>query len=194
MKNFGIVILCLILLFVALFYFKKGENKKDALAPQIETSKWEKFKPRSGLFSVDLPHPPQYAQDKVAIPGTDLQRHYDMYASEEIDGTLFLISVITYPNEAEASEPLDLMKQTIDELMKAKPDNKLKKMNLTQFKSLQSFDFNFVNGEFFVEGKIFMVGKTIYVLSYVTRQGQFDATEYQRFIESFELHDKEDMK
>lgn len=191
MNKFGIVLICLILLFAGFFYLKPTEKSSNINKKPIATSNWQKFKPNSGLFTVELPHPPQYAKDMVPIPGTDLKRRYDMYVSEEIDGTLYLISVITYPNEAEASEPLDIMKQTIDELMKTKPDNKLTKMDKSQFKTLQSFDFSFVNGEFFIEGKIFTAGKTVFVLSYVTRKGEFDAADYQRFINSFELVEKE---
>lgn len=195
MNKAGIVVASMAILAAGLLYVRQ-EAKNDP-AKQVQVSgknsetfnTWVPFRPKSGLFKVLLPHPPQYAKDLVPIPGSDQKRRYDMYASEKIDGTLFLISVITYPTEAESLESADLLKQTVDELMRSKPDNQLSSIKESVFKEHPALNFIITNREFKVQGIVFMVGKNVYVLSYVARQNDFNAIEFQHFVDSFELLD-----
>jgi hypothetical protein len=199
MNKVAISIICLAIILFALFYFnpgfKDGSKNKPAAAP-IATppssdaenfATWQEFIPQSKLFKVLLPHPPQYAKDLISVPNSDIKRRYDMYASEKIDGTLFLISVITYPEDVDTSFPNDILKQTVDELMKNNPDNRLTKLKDNFFKDHQGTDFSIENREFHVEGKAMMLGKRLYLLSYVTRLNDFDPIEFQHFVDSFEL-------
>jgi hypothetical protein len=202
MSRIGIIVICLVVILLGVFYFTpslrnafkspSGATSTRNASTSESFSTWKEFVPRSKLFKVLLPSQPQYAKDIVDIPGTDQKRRYDMYASEKIDGTLFLISVITYPPEFDTSFTEDIIKQTIDELKRSKPDNKLTKLRDNAFKAQRSFDFSLDSGEFHVEGKAFMVDKIVYVLSYITRINDFDPTEYQHFIDSFELLDKQE--
>lgn len=193
MKKLGVVVVCLALLAAGLLFLKqgiKGLDRKPATVPsaaQENYASWKEFKPKSGLFKVLLPSPPQYAKDLVPIPGKDEKRRYDMYASEKIDGTIFLISVISYPTDPQSSEVAQILKQTVDELMRSKPDNHLSKNTEAIFKNLPSLDFKIDNDELQVEGKVFMRGKNVYVLSYVARADQFGTDEFRHFVDSFEL-------
>ena len=195
MNKTAIILISLAILAAGLIYVRKEAKEDSSAQAQIfdkaaeNFNSWQSFKPRSGLFKVMLPHPPQYAKDLVPIPGSDQMRRYDMYASEKIDGTLFLISVITYPTEAEASESAEILKQIVEELMRSKPDNHLSNKKESRFKSYPALDFTIANQGFRVEGKVFMVGKAVYVLSYITRKDGFNKAEFQHFIDSFELTD-----
>ena len=202
MYKIWITIACLAILLLGMFYFMPHLKNAYKTLPGTESisadtensenfSTWKKFTPQSGLFKVMLPDTPQYAKDLVAIPRSDKKRRYDMYASEKINGTLFLISVITYPQDVDTSLTDDILRQTLDELMKSHPDNRLSNFKNNLFKMHQTLDFSLNNGEIQVEGKILMVGKTVYVLSYITRNDNFDPKEYQHFMDSFELLNKE---
>lgn len=189
MYKIGIFVICLLLFLLGLFYFAPG--LKDAMfstrSSDSHFTTWKEFIPQSGLFKVLLPNPPQYAKDFVNLPDSDKKRRYDMYASEKIDGTLFLVNVITYPPEVDASLTEDVLRQTVEELMRDKPDNQLAKIENSLYKSRPTLDFNFNNRDFHVEGKVLMEGSRVYVLSYVTRLHEFDPAEYSHFIDSFEL-------
>lgn len=194
MDRLGILVICLAILAAGLFYVNQGTQDATATHSGDKNSKndskhstWLVFKPRSGLFQVALPHSPQYAKDFVPIPGTDQKRRYDMYASEDIDGTVFLISVITYPAEAVTGESSELLKQIVNELMKAKPDNQLISQKESSFQGHEALDFKFENKQFHVEGKAFKVDNRVYVLSHVTRKGDREIEDFNYFINSFEL-------
>lgn len=194
MNRTVIVVVCLAIL-VALLYYQEREQPHNTSQGGALTkdeggfSLWQEFKPQSGLFKVLLPNPPQYAKDLVPIAGSEQRLRYDIYASEKIDGTLFLISVITYPEESDVTSSMDILKQTVEELKRSKPDNEMTKVKESLYHNHQALDFSMVNREFRVEGKAFIVDKIVYVLSYGSRKSDFNATEYEHFVNSFALSD-----
>jgi hypothetical protein len=198
MNKIVVVIICLVIILLGALYFVPslqksfkvfpgGSSVKSTTSDAENFSTWQKFVPRSRLFKVMLPHKPQYAKDLLPIPDSDKKRRYDMYASEKIDGSLFLISVITYPMEVDTSFPEDIIRQTVDELMRSKPDNQLSKLDKNLLRTKPAFDFSIDNKDFHVEGQVIMDDKTVYVLSYIARKDEFDPIEYQYFIDSFQL-------
>jgi hypothetical protein len=188
MKKFITIIICLAILGIAFYYaydywqMRKGELDNFAT--------WKEFIPRSGLFKVLLPHAPQYAKDYISIPNSDQKRRYDMYVSEKIDGTVFLISVITYPPEADTSAPKEILRQNLDELMHQKPDNQLTKLLNTMFQQHQTLEFSFENRDLHVEGKAIQHDHIVYMLTYITNKQNFDPEEYHHFVHSFQILDQ----
>jgi hypothetical protein len=204
MSKIWLIVILLLLLLFGLFYFSFNlKNAYETLSgKRVSSTKsyeddnfstWSEFVPQSGLFKVTLPHSPQYAKDLVAIPNSDKKRRYDMYASEKIDGTLFLISMITYPLDVKTSPSDEILKETVEELKRSKPDNRISKSNNSTFETYPAVDFGITSPEFDVEGKAFIVDQIEYVLTYVTRKNDFDPVEYQYFIDSFKLLNKENL-
>ena len=185
MKKIVILIICLAILGLGLYYFYLHAQKEKGEIDNFAT--WKKFIPQSGLFEVLLPDQPQYGKDFVNIPNSNEKRRYDMYASEKIDGTLFFVTVITYPPEVDTSSSNDILLQNIDELIQNKSDNHLTKFLHNIFEQHQALDFSFENHKFHVEGKALQDDHIVYVLVYITPKGDFDPEEYQHFVNSFKI-------
>jgi hypothetical protein len=153
MKKAAIIVICLVILGIAIYYgydywrVRKGESDNFAT--------WSEFIPRSGLFQVLLPHSPQYGKDYISIPNSDKKRRYDMYVSEKIDGTIFLISVVTYPPDVDTSSTDEILRQNLEELMHNKPDNRLIKSLNTIVQERQTMEYSFENRDLHVEEKQF---------------------------------------
>lgn len=199
MSRFGIILVCLAVFLAGLFYLSQKPKSSGIAGSATSSDKnteseafatWKEFEPKSGLFKVMLPHLPQYAKDLVPIPGSDKKRRYDMYASEKIDGTLFLISAITYPPEVDMTDSHEILKQIVEELKNSKSDNQITNLKDSLFKTYHAEDFTIINKELQVEGKAFIVGNTVFVLSYVVKEDHFDSSEYQHYIDSFQLNPK----
>lgn len=193
MSKIWIAIICLLIVVCGLLYFSPTLNRgvlrflsrRDIQSSKAENfSSWKEFVPSSGLFKVKLPSEPQYARDYIPIPDSDKKRRYDMYASEKIDGTLFLVTMISYPDDADNSLPENILRQTVDEFMRSKPDNQLSKLQNSLDKE-NSLDFSIESKDFHIEGRIFLEGKIVYNLTYISRIDSFDPSEYQYFIDSF---------
>lgn len=150
---------------------------------------WRSFNAPSERFKVDLPAPPQYAKQAVPIPGTDTNRSYEMYVSEKLDGSIFMISLITYP-EGLNMDPAQLLHDSVDEMITTKPGNKLTSIHDSMFQNHRSVDFRIDNPKFIVAGKAFLVERTVYLLTYVASRSNFTIGEYDHFIDSFDLLSK----
>lgn len=150
-------------------------------------STWHKFIPQSNRFTVMLPDMPQYIRDLVNIPNTDKKRQYEMYIAEEVNGTLFFINIITYPNEVDTSSSIPILQDLVTEMMQSHPKNQLLKLENTLFQTHQMVEFEMDNDEFKVQGKAFMIGKVMYVLNYIARKEDFNLEDYKYFTDSFHL-------
>lgn len=148
---------------------------------------WREFSPESGSFQVLFPAVPQFAKEAVNIPNTDKKRRYEMYASETVNGTVFMVSVITYPQDYDTTNQTQTIESVIDELVVSDPANHLLESRQAVFLAFPAMDFHMVNKEFDIEGKSFMDGKTVYVLTYVARNNDYNREDYDHFIHSFHL-------
>jgi hypothetical protein len=189
MRKFAIIAMCLIVLGVGFNYFYRQWQIEKGKAEEFKT--WQEFNPESRLFKVELPSKPEYAAEWITIPNSDQKRRYDMYVSEKIDGTLFLVNVITYPPKF-ADSAQDILRQNIDEFVhrQSRVENRLTKAVDQVFESRKAIDFAFEDKEFKGEGKAIQNGNTIYILIYTAQQGEFDPQEYQKFIKSFHILEK----
>ena len=185
MKKLAILLVCLIIIGIGINFIYREIEKEKGRAHEF--SKWKEFIPQSKMFKVRLPNLPQYGNDLKEIPGSEHKRHYAIYAAEKINGTLFLIDVITYPPEVDVSSSEDLLNNNLRDFMQGKTNNELKKTLHGVFDTYRSIDFSFNNDEYEIEGKSIHNGQVVYILSYVTKKDEMDESEYKYFIDSFHI-------
>lgn len=161
-------------------HFKAEETKKYI-------STWKNFTPKSKLFEISLPNPPQYGKDFVEIPNSDKKRRYDLYASEKVDGTLFLVTVITYPFDHEIESSIDILDQNIQELMHSKENSQLNKLFQNVLDDRNYMDFNFESNGYSIEGRSIHDDHMVYMLTYISKKENVDEDEYEHFIHSFKI-------
>lgn len=148
---------------------------------------WREFSAQSGKFKVMLPAPPQYAKEAVNIPGTDKLRRYEMYVSEKLDGDVLMISLITYPEGIDISDGKQLLNDLVTEMKNSKPGNEIKKLKTITYQGQSTLEFNIANPNFNVEGRTFLLDRTIYLLTYVAKTAEFSMSDYDYFIKTFQL-------
>lgn len=172
-----------------LSFFNFGSNEKSS-----ETSKqanvpkeWKKFNPATGKFSVFLPSTPKYAIDIVNVPKTDIKRWYEMYVSEELNGTVYLINLITYHPGFDLSDVKGLLHNVVNEIASSNLNNHVEELKDTTFQGKPALYFHLNNHSIEVKGMAFLSGATVYLLTYTSREENFDDKEFNQFINSFEL-------
>lgn len=150
-------------------------------------AEWREFTSQTSHFKVSLPMPPQYAEENVSLPDTNLKRHYEMYVSEKLNGSIFMVSLITYPEGYHLSDENQTLHDLVTEMMQRKADNRLQESEDTFYRGHTALDFFITNDAFDLKGKTFIIDKTIYLLSYIARRNDFTLAEYDHFIDSFQL-------
>ena len=166
-----------------------GASKEFEPGPFAE---WRLFTAPSGQFEVDLPTIPQNAKQTIIDPKTKLPRQYDMYVAQMSNNTVYMVSLIRFPNSKESPEILK--KTVVNDLMAANPVNQLKNMEVGDFQNFKTLDFTIENNLMQINGRTFMDRETLYLLTAIYPTGQFKQEDYDHFIKSFALSPPEDTK
>lgn len=190
-----IVIIALILLSVMTLQFSKDSYKilplENSDPAKVDMEKynfqdWKEFNSPKGGFQVMMPNIPHQAAENIKDPETGEIRRYNMYISEKFDGTIFMISLITFenkPNKQEAERLLDSMMQ---DMLNSNPENSLESKSNGNYQGNPSLDFVISNSDITINAKIFMIGNTMYVLTRVAPSADTDPSEFNFFVNSFE--------
>ena len=94
--------------FVTLYFAKDSykilpleEEKPDVTLEVYNFQDWKEFSSPDGEFNVLFPTLPQHAKENLTDPKTNEVRKYNMYVAEKNDGTIFMISLISFPDMLE---------------------------------------------------------------------------------------------
>lgn len=192
-----VVVLCLLALFLAVFlwsYFAKDSYEllpmKTTLneAPLPLKDSWFQYDAPSGDFKVSLPLLPQVADQNVLDPKTGEKRRYEMYVAQTNNGTMYMISVITLPKEVDEKGKAALLKQMMDDLVAANPQNKLVSSKNVDYQGFPALDFTIENDQALIEAKEFIRNKTVYLISTIAKKDSKEKTHFKYFIDSFQLN------
>lgn len=168
------------------FGSKNGQNESNTNS-EVLPKDWKKFVPTTEKFTVYLPSVPKYAIDIVNVPNTDVKRWYEMYVSEEINGTVYLINLITYHPDFDISDVKGLLNNVVNEIVSSNLNNHVVEKKESTFKERPSLFFHITNQSIVVKGVAFLVGKTVYLLTYTATKENFQEKEFDQFIHSFDL-------
>lgn len=164
---------------------KKNENGLNS-SNQLPKD-WTKFVPFTGKFTIYLPKAPKYAIDIANEPNTDVKRWYEMYASEEVNGTVFLVNLISYHPSFDLTDTQRILHNVVNEMISSNINNKVLEITDGTFQDRKAVFFHFENESIEVKGVAFLAGITVYQLTYTALKVNFNEEEYEEFIHSFEL-------
>lgn len=160
------------------------------LEPEMAVSPfedWRTFTSTTGNFTAQFPAPPQHAAENSKESSTNDKRKYDMYVAQKNDGSTFMISLITYENKNFFHSPDTVLTNVLEEMMISNPKNRLEKSDLGDFKGYRAIDFSIENPEGRITGKAFIVGQTLYLITYIAKLDDYKENEYRYFLDSFQF-------
>lgn len=160
-------------------------NKTKQKIPEFQN--WHEFAAPDNKFKVLLPVLPQHATENVNDPLSKGKRKYDMYVSEEDDGTVFMISSISHPEAKNATDKEMLLKQLMADMSNSNPKNKLLNSKTGVYQGYQSLDFSISNDEVHIDARAFVVDNSLIVLSSISKLQNYNPQEFAFFANSFEL-------
>lgn len=188
-----------ILLILGTYFFLKDIKDSYRILPLEEVQSpplnveaysfqnWQDYSPPDGAFEVLFPTRPISAKENVQDPTTKQTRKYDMHVSEKNDGTIFMVTRITFVVPPGIKDPQELMNQMAEDMLNSNPQNLLHLKQNTSYREHEALDFAFGNDETTVHARTFVEGNTLYVLSRLSKVRAADDREYQFFLNSFDL-------
>ncbi len=173
---------------LAVFVYSRFQHSSsaDMSSSSEQYADWREFREAGGKFSSKMPSLPQHAAEAVPLQGGQGSIHYDMYLSQEKDGTTFMISQIQYPDSYE-TDATQLLDGVMQEMMRGHKDNVLKMKTTGQFQENNSLDFLIQNNDVYIRSRTFLHGKTLYVLTVIDRNIADLEAGFKKFSESFAL-------
>jgi len=186
-KFFGWTLVAIIGIAIIYWLSQRSQGDSSEGRSLVFLEEWKEYNPNNGKFTAMLPSLPQHAADSVALPSSQGFIKYDMFLSQEKDGTTFMISMIQYPNEYDTSRPMDLLDNVQKELMFGNVHNKLKSSTRGMYQEFPSIDFFIENNELVIRSKAFLVEKTLYVLTLIDRTPLDIEEHFGKYVESFHL-------
>jgi hypothetical protein len=187
-----LLVLAVILVGVIGVHFSSGMYKMlpatlDKSVPVVPFEDWKEFRSDGGHFTVSFPAIAQHATENLPDPKTHQKRRYDMYVAEKNNGSVFMVSLITYVDEKSISTPKKILKETLEEMVAANPENKILSVNEANYLNHEAIGFSLENKEARVEAKAFIVGNTLYLISYIASLDNYNKDEFRYFLSSFHL-------
>lgn len=166
------------------------EVSKPKAAEKIPNlHEWREFSSDTGKFKVLLPTVPQHVTDMFADPKTREQRKYETFVAAGDNGSAFMISAITFPNNIDADNADETLKSAVADMLARNKDNKLNKMESGKFRNQRAIDFSLSNGDLLIVGKVFAHNNILYILSMINKADSFNPKELDFFSNSFDFND-----
>jgi hypothetical protein len=157
-------------------------NPNPELALQLQT--WIEISPPAAGFKALFPVAPQNAKETV------MGREYDMYVAEHTDGTLYMVSSITFPHDSEVIQKGVVLKTLMHEMVESNPQNSLEGVQEGNENGKSTLQFKINGPSRIIEAKEFLVGDKVYILSRLSNQQHANSKEFDTFVKSFQLMEK----
>lgn len=196
MKRF-VIYLALLSALVAIFlstYFFKESYELLPMNTKLETKtlppnqSWFPYDAPGGEFTVSLPLLPQTATQDLTDPKNGEVRHYEMYIAQTAEGTIYMISLITLSKLLDESEKTEMLNQLMNDMVSANKGNKLRNSKSGVYEGMNSIDFTIdKESGHVIEAREFANGKTIYILSTISKKEDADKSHFKYFIDSFKI-------
>lgn len=149
--------------------------------------KWQKYTFESSGFSIDLPKKPEWVQQSIDVPKSDLKINYETYLSEPSDSMVFVVSVWNYPSQIDMSKPEVNLQDGFKGMLSALPGSEVLNMKMGEVNGFKSLEFLVKNDDIYFQGKLILVHNTLYQVFTVYKSTEEMNDNYGHFIKSFNL-------
>lgn len=179
--------LIIALLLGAFLLWKNSEDSTRGNGKGSEKKRWKDFSSSTGNFKVQFPSLPQHANEILKDPKTKEKKDYDMYVSEGDHGNIYMINVITFMENKHPLNEEVALKGIVNDMLSANPNSTMKRMDMATFQKAKAIDFSIEKDQTTIDGKAFIVGKKLYVLSHVAENSKHQPEDFNFFVNTFQL-------
>lgn len=163
----------------------QGKNTSYIGAESTGKTIWKLFKPQNDRFEVLLPSIPQHVSEKHPT-GTEFTK-YDVYLSQDREGSVYMISLTEYPESYEMGSPEEVLEAVKNGALGSNSKNELKSAESSTYLNMPSMDFAIESSESAIRSKVIVNEKTLVVLTAMNRNPAHLDADFATFAGSFVL-------
>ncbi len=170
--------------FFGLVFLKLGTHLNPVPAAEYN---WLEYTSPTKSFKVKFPTLPQTTSKVFTDPNTNQKRLYEMHVSQMGDGTVFMVSTITFPEKKANADDDELLAAVASDMITSNPKNVMIKTEKGTFQGHHALTFSLNGDNVKIYVKTFVVGNIIYILTEISPEVLAEHSEYDFFTNSFEL-------
>ncbi len=149
---------------------------------------WKEYTPSDGKFTVIFPHDPSHEIGILPVPSQNKNLNYEEFKSFQTKKVYYSVSYIELPKKWKMAGSNRLLLGAVEMIADHTPGAKVLSRGLTKHKNLRALDFHMAQGEEETQGRLILVGTTLFRLTAVYPSALAHQLQHQEFINSFEVH------
>lgn len=164
-----------------------GKGLTD-VAVQFEkrmVGEWIQYASDDGRFTVNFPKQPKVEAHSYEVP--DSQQSLEMSELKAKSDAVFSVSYVELPKKWRIFSAGTLLKAAMEVVRAHTPDAELLDTNRIKHKDYPAMDFRMKEGENEIEGRLILVGSTLYKLTVTYPPKASHEMQHETFLNSFEL-------
>jgi hypothetical protein len=151
---------------------------------QVTAKGWVQYISDDGKFQVQFPKKPKEASQVFEVPDGDPINLSEFKVHKEAE---FSVSYLDLPKKWKLFSANTLLKGAMGVIVEHVPGSTLIDKTLVKHKSYPAMDFRMKEGENIIEGRLILVGNTLYKLWVVYFPDTPKEAQHETFVSSFEL-------
>ncbi len=167
-----------------LFYGKDISEAAVHYEQQVAGSGWVEYISEDGRFSVHFPKKPEVATKTVEVPNGDPINLNEFKAEKD---AAFSVSYLDLPKKWKLFSSNTLLKGAMNVIQDHMPGSQIIDKKIVKHKNYPAMDFRMKEGENEIEGRLILVGNTLYRLMVVYYPDTPRDLQHETFVNSFDL-------
>jgi len=167
-----------------LFFGQKISDAAVRYEQQMVSGSWVEYTSEEGQFTVQFPKKPKVETTELPIPNSEQSLELSEYKAES--EALYSVSHLDLPRKWTIFSAGIILRGAMNAVVEHMSDVKMTASERTTHKGHQALKFTLKQGDKEVEGRLILVGKTLYRLT-VTYPPGADREQQTAFFDSFEL-------
>jgi hypothetical protein len=168
---------------------KIEETENDVKDYVKNQGQWKPYNSTIGKFKILFPGDPMHTEEKEPSSATQVGYTTNSYFYET-DEIAYYVDVVEYNNDIDASNPKINLENSLNGMVNSSAGNKLVSSEFSTYKNQYTqLEYKIVNPnqKIVFQGRNIWVGKTMYMIMVTYIDDQNFQTEYNKFVNSFEL-------
>lgn len=171
-----------------LFYGKNISEAAVHYEQQVAGSGWVEYLSENGKFSVHFPKKPEIVEKQVEVPNGD---PINLSEFKAVKDAAFSVSYLDLPKKWRLFSSNTLLKGAMNVVHEHMQGTELTDKKIVKHKSYPAMDFKMKDGENHIEGRLILVGNTLYRLMVVYYPDTPRDQQHETFVNSFDLKTSE---
>lgn len=167
-----------------LFYGKAISEAAVHYEQQVAGSGWVEYLSENGKFSVHFPQKPEVVEKQVEVPNGD---PISLSEFKAVKDAAFSVSYLDLPKKWKLFSSTTLLKGAMKVVQEHMTGTELIDKNIVKHKNYPAMDFKMKDGDNHIEGRLILVGNTLYRLMVVYYPDTPRDLQHETFVNSFDL-------